>query len=178
VEGEARTARVIAASCIYEEHIRRLDERAHRGLEQRSFAQREQTRLVRCARFPRYDDRFLADRGGRPRRVARAARAAAPAREADEHAADPGSRREAPWRRVERAEPQLLLDQLLARLRPRRHERILALWTLWSQLRVLREFAASGCWTRLLLWPARTSCRPSTADTQVPMRESKPRTTR
>jgi hypothetical protein len=139
VEGEARTARVIAAGRIYEEHIRRLAERAHRGLEQRSFAQREQTRLVRCARLPRYDDRFFADRGGRPRRVARAALAAAAAGEADEDAADSRSRSELPGRRVKRAEPELLLDQLLARLRPRRHERILAPWTLWSQLPALPE---------------------------------------
>src|SRR5438093_13390522 len=113
MEREAGAARVIAACSVDEQHVWRLRERAHRRLEQRSLTQGEQARLVRCARAPWHDGRLVADRGSHPRRVADIAGAAAAAGEADEDAADPRSWSKLPPRRVECAEPQLFLDQLL-----------------------------------------------------------------
>jgi len=153
MEREAGAARVIAACSVDEQHVWRLRERAHRRLEQRSLTQGEQARLVRCARAPWHDGRLVADRGSHPRRVAAATRAAAATGETDEDGADPRSRSEPPRGRVERAEPQLLLDQLLERLRPRRHGRILAAWSLWWQRLAPLVSTTSASWQRSQPWP-------------------------
>ena len=105
VQGEAGATRVVAPRAVDEQHVRRLCQRAYRGLEQRTLAQGEQTRVVRRARRPRHDDNLVADGRRSPGSVAGVARTAAAADEANEDGADPRSRTEPPRRRSERTEP-------------------------------------------------------------------------
>jgi protein-L-isoaspartate(D-aspartate) O-methyltransferase len=126
MEGEAASAWVVSARGIDQEHIGQPREGAHGGLQQGALTQREQSWLVGRARAACDYDCLAADAGGRPRRVAGMPGAALAAGEADEDSADPRARLKEPWRRLERAQPLLLLDQLLARARPGWHTRILA----------------------------------------------------
>lgn len=133
LERQARSTRMITAGCIDEQHVRQLRQRAKGGLQECALAESKQAWLVRRTRITGHQCRASVDARGRPSRIARVARAALPAGEADEDAADPRPRPEAPRRRPERGEPCLLLDQLPRRERPREHRRILAAWTRWWQ---------------------------------------------
>jgi hypothetical protein len=114
VEGEAGSAGMVSAGCVDQQHIRRSREGSHGGFEQWSLSEGQQARLVCCAGTARHHERLLPDTGRCPRRVASVARAAAASGEADEDAADPSAWLEAPRRKLERGQAQLLLDQLLA----------------------------------------------------------------
>jgi hypothetical protein len=50
VEGEAAAAGMVSAGGVDQEDLRPRGEGAHGGLEQRSLSERQQSRLVRCAR--------------------------------------------------------------------------------------------------------------------------------
>ena len=126
LECEACSARMVAAGRVDQQYVRRLRQRANRGFQECALAEPEQARLVRCARMTWHHRRASIDPRGCPRRIARLARAPFPAGEADEDAADLGLQLESPPLRPKRSQPQLLLDQLLARQRPGKHRRILA----------------------------------------------------
>ena len=131
LEREAGSARMVAASCVDEEYVRHVWQRANSGFQECALAEGEQARLVRRSRMTWHHCRNSAEGRCCPRRVACLAGAALPAGEADEDAADSRVRLESPCSRPERGKPRLLLDQLLARERPGKHRRILAPWTRW-----------------------------------------------
>jgi hypothetical protein len=109
-----------------------LRERADGGLQQGSFAESEQARLVGSTGAAGHDDGVATRTRGRPGRISGAALPAAASGEADEDRADACARLEPPRNSVDCGQAQLLLDQLLARARPLAHGRILASWTRWS----------------------------------------------
>jgi hypothetical protein len=132
VQREACSAWMVTAGRIDEEHVRWLPEGADGGLQQRSFTECEQARLIRSAGAARQHDGLATDTRRCPGRISGAVRPAAAASEADEDRADACAWLEPPRPSVERGHAQLLLDQLLTRARPLAHALILASWTRWS----------------------------------------------
>jgi hypothetical protein len=118
---------------------------ARGGLEQGSLAESEQARLVGSGGAAGHGDGLAARARSCPRPVSGAAGPAAAAGEADEDRAEPRAGLEPPQQGVERGQPQLLLDELLARARPLAHALILAAAL---PCRCPRERRVSMCWSK------------------------------
>jgi hypothetical protein len=144
VQREARPARMVAPGRVDEEHLRRFRERADRGLQQGSFAESQQARLVGSGGAAGHGDGLAARARSCPRPVSGAAGPAAAAGEADEDRAEPRAGLEPPQQGVERGQAQLLLDELLAGARPLAHALILGRAT----VSVPRERRVSMCWSK------------------------------
>lgn len=134
VQREARSALMVTAGRINEQHVRWLPDSSDYRLQQGSLTESEQARLVWSAGAALHDDGLTTGAHRRPSGISSAARPAATPDEADEDRADPRAGREPPRHGAERGQAHLLPDQLLAGARPLAHALILAPWTRSAQL--------------------------------------------
>ena len=133
MEGETGTARMISAGRVHEQHVRQDRERRRRPREQRPLAQREAAGLVGGGSLATDHDHVVIQGGGGPASIARLAWPVPATLEADEAAADTGTRGGSPGLRGRGRQSKLQRPELLGRGRPRDH------------LRIVTTAACSGC---------------------------------